>query len=244
MPRAGWCRECGEWVWVDPQGACQNGHSSECVGGIYDAEENLSGVEPGALDFGVGDFPSNLDRFNWGAFLLPLPWGVGFGAWTVVLLWMLMTTVPLTFAMIVGSFGEDALAANLLLVSLVGEVISGGIRLWIGASATRMLWAREQQRLKVVEGAKPRFGVSSYLARQAIWTRVGIGLTVLMIASLALLVFSTDPTVASMMEKQGITSQDAALSAFWLMAEAGLGLWLAAKMRQEGVVEPPPAQEM
>jgi hypothetical protein len=214
------------------------------VGGIYEAEENLPGVSPVSLDFGVGDFPRELDRFNWGAFLLPLPWGVGFGAWTVVLLWMLMATVPLLFATIVGSFGKEALAANLLLVTLVAEVISGGIRLWIGANATKMLWAREQQRLRLVEGAQPRFGVTRYLARQRTWTGVGIGLTVLMIASLGLLVFSTDPMVASMMEKQGITSQDAALSAFWLVAEAGLGLWLAAKMRQEDAVEPPPSREM
>ncbi|PKM06151.1 MAG: hypothetical protein CVV17_02490, partial [Gammaproteobacteria bacterium HGW-Gammaproteobacteria-7] len=167
MPQAGWCRECGEWVWVDPEGACQNGHGSECVGGIYDAEEKLPGIESiEQPDFGVGELPIELHAFNWGAFLLPLPWGVGFGVWSVVLLWSLMALVPLVLVVIVGTLGEDVLASNLIAVGIVAQVIASAIRLWIGSNATTLLWRREHLRLKLIESARPRFSVAKYVARQ------------------------------------------------------------------------------
>jgi hypothetical protein len=231
-------------VWVDADGACQNGHDAECVGGIYDAEEKLPSIEPVTPDFGSGEFPPPLDQFNWAAFLLPLPWGVAFGAWSVVALWVLMVTGPLAVAFLVLSFGEEVLEANALLVGLVGEFISGAIRLWIGANATRLLWTREQLRMQMVEGSKPRFGVSRYLARQKTWTYVGIWLTVIMLVGVGVIAFSTDPQLAAIMEAQRVRSDDALLSGFFLLAEIGLGLWLAAKMRAENSGVRPPSQEM
>jgi hypothetical protein len=243
MPQAGWCRECGEWVWVDPEGACQNGHDPECVGGIYDAEEKLPGVESIEPDFGVGDMPVELSGFNWGAFLLPLPWGVGFGVWSVVLLWTLMALVPLVLVVIVGAFGEDVLASNLVAVGIVAQVIASGIRLWIGANATTLLWRREHLRLELIENARPRFSVAKFVARQRTWARVGVWLTVFLLVGLGILVFATDPQIVQVREQQGLTPQDAGLSAFWLVAQIGLGLWLAAAMRKESVAPTPQPPE-
>jgi hypothetical protein len=231
-------------VWVDPEGACQNGHGPECVGGIYDAEEKLPSVEPVEADFGEGDLPIGLHRFNWGAFLLPLPWGVGFGAWSVVTLWMLMTMVPIGLSVIVGSFGQDVFTANILTIGIVSEVISGGIRLWIGANANRLLWVREHMRLKFVEGSHPRFSIAKYLGRQRMWTHIGIWLTGFILMSLAFVGLSSDPIILQAREQWNIGPRDAALSAFWLVAEAGLGLWLAGKMRDERTVQLPPTQEV
>lgn|GEM_PF-3456236 len=37
MPRAAWCSQCGAFVWVRPDGSCQNGHGPESLTGTYDA---------------------------------------------------------------------------------------------------------------------------------------------------------------------------------------------------------------
>ena len=31
MPLAGWCRECGDWVWVQDDGGCPAGHAADSV---------------------------------------------------------------------------------------------------------------------------------------------------------------------------------------------------------------------
>ena len=233
MPRAGWCRECGEWVWVDEAGGCQNGHGPECIGGVYEAEEKLPGIEPAEPGFGAGELPHDLNRFNWGAFFMPLFWSVGFGAWSVLWLWMIMATSPIVIVAIVGSFGEDVLAQNLLLVTVIAEVVAGAIRLWIGANANRLLWTRERLRLEFVEGARPRFSAVKFAARQRTWASVGVWFTLARLAGLALLAFSPEPLVAEALERQGATAQDVLLSGFWLLAEIALAWWLAGAMRRD-----------
>jgi len=37
VPRAAWCSQCGAFVWVRPDGSCQNGHGPEYLAGTYDA---------------------------------------------------------------------------------------------------------------------------------------------------------------------------------------------------------------
>ncbi len=251
MPKAGWCRECGEWIWVDPEGGCQNGHGSECVGGIYDAEEkptmstnsNIDDPAP-AFDFGVGDFPRSLDRFSWAAFLLPLPWAVGYGAWSVLTLWTLMALIPFVLVALVGSFGEEAVAANIMAINIVSEVAGGAIRLWIGANATRMLWTRERLRVEMIESAQPRFSITKYVSRQRVWVWVGVMITALSVAGLVLIAFSSDPVVVQFRDQASLEPRDAVLSGFWLIAQALLGLWLATKMREESAAPPltPPGE--
>lgn len=34
-PTAGFCSECGERVWLTPNGACSRGHDPECISGHY-----------------------------------------------------------------------------------------------------------------------------------------------------------------------------------------------------------------
>ena len=51
MPRAGWCRECGAWIWVDTADGCPSGHSPECVSDRYEAQP----VEPASVHDAVGD---------------------------------------------------------------------------------------------------------------------------------------------------------------------------------------------
>jgi hypothetical protein len=239
MPQAGWCRECRDWVWVDKDGGCRNGHDASCVGGIYETSEVPGAAVAVTEQFGVGEMPPELDRFNWGAFLLPLPWGVWYTLWPVVSLWMVMALTPLVLALLVSLTGEEQLVSSALGITIVSEVIGGVIRLWIGVSATRMLWARESLRLRVVERAQPRLSSDRYRSRQKKWTIAGIVVNVLGLAGLALLTFSNNPSTVQLRTQQGIRPLDAGLSAFWLVVEVGLALWLASRMQTERAADDP-----
>jgi hypothetical protein len=48
MSSAGYCSACGRNVWLAADGSCQNGHGSECVSGVYDAE-NPASVETAVI---------------------------------------------------------------------------------------------------------------------------------------------------------------------------------------------------
>jgi len=234
MPRAGWCRECGEWVWVDEDGGCQNGHGPECVGGVYDASpQELGEPLPMQRGFGGGDMPPELNRFNWGALLLPSIWGITFGVWPVVSLWLLSFMTPFVLVSLVGLAGQDAVDSAAVGITVISQVIGAVISLYIGANATRMLWRKEQVRLEFVEDSQPRFSVERYLARQRLWVGFGIALTLFSVAGLAIIGLGTGEAADQVRAQLGITQIDAAGAFVWLAAEIGLGLWLAAQMRKE-----------
>lgn len=233
MPRAGWCRECGEWIWVDEEGACQHGHDADCVTGIHEAS-------PMSRDRGLGegDLPAELKRFNWGAFLLTFFWALAYGAWPVMTLWLIGTMTPLVLLIFVGAGGESAIAASGVGITVISEIVSGIIRIYIGANANRMLWNRERLRLEVVEGARPRISVPAFLKRQRVWVWVGAVLMAVSALSVAVIGFLGGADGAALREQVGVSQLDAQFSLVWIAAEIVLGLWLAAKMRQESLGQP------
>jgi hypothetical protein len=220
MPLAGWCRECGEWVWVDEDGQCQHGHGAGCLQDIHEQQD------PDEADrgFGVGSMPAELHRFNWGAFFVPIAWGVVHGAWPVVAVWAAAALIPVAIA---GIFGADgSLFGNLVLTTVAAEISSGVVRLWCGVNANRVLWRREAVRIESLEGASPRFFLKRYLKRQQQWT---VWSAVLVGVSFVVAV----PFAAQLWADYGLTYIGAALPAVWLGAEIFLGLWLDASMKSE-----------
>lgn len=250
MPRAGWCRECGEWVWVDADDACQHGHDADCVERVYEASPSapdggptedrrppaapLSVETPRSQGFGDGEMPESLARFNWGAFLLPLFWGAVYGVWPVVGGWAMTLLVPPLLLSLM-SAGSSEVAPNALLVAaVVGEVLAGALRLWAGFSANRMVWLREARRLELVEDAQPRFSVVRYQLRQRLWVFAGVVLLLMSLAGSAIIGLATGPAADSAREQLRLTPLDAAMSTVFLIGEIVLALWLAGKMREEG----------
>jgi hypothetical protein len=220
MPRAGWCRECGEWVWVDGEDACQYGHGPECLEDVHEQAEQVHRDRP----FGVGEFPRELSRFNWGAFLLPIAWGVVYGAWPVVAVWAAAALLPLVIAMMLGE--AAVLLQNVILVTVVAEIASGLARLWSGVNANRVLWKRDAMRLEVSEKAKPRFTMERFRTRQrqwVIWSAALVGVT--SAASI--------PLAASVWADYELTYVGAVMPILWLGAEVLLGVWLDTRMRSE-----------
>lgn len=238
MPRAGWCRECGEWIWVDEEGACQHGHGPECVGGIYDADPRSP-----ERSVGEGEMPPSFNRFNWGAFLLPFFWGTAYGVWPVVSFWLLALITPYILFIIAGTGGDSSIQASVVGITVVSEVVGGAVRIYIGANANRLLWAREKLRLEVVEGSLPRVVIGRFLARQRVWMWVGWVLTALSLVAVGIIGFANGELGVTVRENLGVTRLDAAVSVVWLAAEVILGMWLASKMRAEGDSAPSDAAE-
>lgn len=227
MPQAGWCRECGEWVWVDEEGACQHGHGSECVDAVHDQE---TPVEPELDYLGVGAPSPALRRFNWGAFLLPLIWGAVYGSWQILGVWMLALISPLFVGALMGTGQERVTATAVVGVTVVSEVLAGLARLWAGLNANRLVWAREAMRLEYVPDSTPRITVERFVSRQRVWTIWGA----IIMGTSALV---TVPFTARVWSEYGLTYVGAVMPLVWLAMEVGLGLWLDSRLRAEPVVD-------
>lgn len=229
MPRAGWCRECDEWVWLSEDGGCQNGHDADCIENAYEAqpEQRPRGV-------GEGDMPASFNRFNWGAFLLPAFWGLAYGSWSLVGLWMLALLTPSILALLLGG-GEAQLAENTVSIVVISEFVAGAMRLYIGSVANGVFWRRENLRLKVIEGSTPRLSIDRFLGGQRTWTIVGAVVMALSFASALFVAMAGGDTAAELRSQLGITQVDAIASIVWLVAEVLLGWWLSGKMREDSL---------
>jgi len=235
MPRAGWCRECGEWIWVDEDGSCQNGHGPECVGGIYEAKPQQPAASPEA-SFGVGEMPADLYRFSWAAFTLPFFWAITYGVWPIILWWCVSLLVPVILTSAMGFDPKTGTASALIFITVISEAINGIIRLWAGANGNTLLWRREALRLSALPGAAPRFSVARFKARQRIW--VIVGWVVLVSALIAAIVVNYVNW-----SEYGLGIGGAIEPLVFMGAEVWLGVWLSLKMVEERPGVPGPAEE-
>lgn len=102
--RAGYCTECGLDVWLREDGGCISGHESFRI-----------------LDDWEVPLPTELDKFNWGAFFFPILWPLSKGpiAWAGILF---------------------ALSSVLLLLGPLYFVADFLLRVWYGRNANLLLW--------------------------------------------------------------------------------------------------------
>lgn len=239
MPRAGWCRECGAWIWVDTTDGCPSGHAPECVTNHYDAQP----VEPASVHDGVGDGEPSAQmlRFNWGAFFMPGLWALVYGVWPLVGLWLAAVTLPLLLGFSVGLVvalqGATLSLGALIGVTLTADVFAALCRLWAGANANRLYWKREAARLAANPAAVPATSVTRFLGRQAkwlVWGAVGA------VVSTAV----TIPAAMASWRPYGLAGAAVAEPVVWLLAEIALGLWLAGRMRLEHPATPSVADKV
>lgn len=233
MSRTGWCRECGAWIDVEPDGRCPRGHGAECVDAVH-AEAGGFGDGGSAQGFGVGEMPAIAKRFNWGAFFLTPLWGIANGSSAVVSWWLATLFITLGIS---SMLTPTSSAAAIAIASSVAAVSEIGIRLWVGMNANRWVWQRERMRLTVLEGTQPRFTVGTFLGRQLKWLVAGAVLTVFSVLGLAVLGLATTPEAVQMRTTFGITSTQIVASGVWTLAEVVLAVWLSRQMRREQ--EPP-----
>ncbi len=239
MPLAGWCRECGEWVWVDSEGACQHGHGPEHVESIHEqadpTEERPAawGKAPNTAGdqsdrpFGVGELPRELYRFNWGAFFVPFFWGIIYRSWPVLMAWFIGVSSPLVLFSIFGIVDKVPPIASLVGATVLAEIVSGLSRIWAGTVATGSLWKREAIRLEYLTSSQPRFSAEHFAMRQRQWGWWGAGL-------LAVGAFASIPIGAATWKPYGLMYVGSVMPLMWLAAEVMLALWLDTRMRQQG----------
>ena len=136
MPQAGWCKECGEWIWVDEQGACQHGHGPECVESVHEQDEP---VEPELRYFGVGEPPAVAAALQLGRVLPAALLGRG----VRLLADPRRVDARLLSPLLVGSLlgtGQEVVATTAVVgVTVIAEVVAGVARLWAGLNANRLV---------------------------------------------------------------------------------------------------------
>jgi hypothetical protein len=188
------------------------------------------GLDAPARGFGAGEFPLELDRFNWAAFLLPLFWAVAYGAWPIAGWWLATLVLPLFLASLIGLDSATTPLSTIIAMSAISEVASGAVRLWAGSMANRLAWRREQMRLTYVDGAKPRFTDRWFAGRQRLWAIVGW-------MAIGVAAVGTSFVNAVAWKEYGMPQVGYAEPFVWLVGEIALALWLARAMRRDA--EPP-----
>lgn len=191
--------------------------------------------------FGAGDMPREAYRFNWGAFFLTPLWAIAHASAATIGWWMVGILATITIA---SMLTPTSAVATIAIAGSMASVIEIAVRLWVGVNANAWLWKRERARLEIIEGSQPRFTLAAYQIRQLRWMVAGAIITVLSMAGLAVLYWSSAPDVVTVREQFGVTRVQVATSALWTFAEVVFAAWLAAQMRREhaeGAVGAPPA---
>lgn len=221
MPRAGWCRECRRWVWVNENDECQFGHSADCVESVHEVEQAPQ------RKVGDGDFPAELDRFNWGAYLLPVVWGAVYGVWPLIGAWGLALLSSMFLYGLVPAVNEVPEVRGFIMASIGVSMVVSAVRLWAGYRANRLMWKRNvivAQLSETLSARRPT--LQRFEERQIMWAR--IGWIVLIAGTVAMM-----PVVYEAWEPYGLGAVGVAREIVWLIAEVGAAWWLAIKMREE-----------
>jgi len=121
--------------------------------------------------YGMGEFPRELERLNWGTLFLPGFWSLFYGIWrwwvVTMAVWVGSFFLGLGLRFVAGpNFGAPGWA--LAVVALVA--VPWVFRLWLAANANRALWLHEARRLG--REGEPNT-VEAVVARQRTWAWVG-----------------------------------------------------------------------
>ena len=178
--------------------------------------------------FGLGPYPEkSLEFFNWGAFAQPLFWGVVYGVWPVVIGSLVAEMIPYIILIALPKMYADSLSVTFALTAL-SQVLVGGVRIWSGMRANRLVWARESLLISLVKGGKPRWSCGRFLSRQRIWAQWGLALYALAAVASAFVNYEV------LIERgQSIAMYAAAQAIFWLIAVSAAAVWIS---RQSDIV--------
>jgi len=167
-------------------------------------------------------------RFNWGAFCLPVLWGVAHSVWPFVALWLGVSLLPLlasAFGLLMDGNGTVSVPA-LVGVTVVSDALLGFVRIWAGGNANKLYWERETRRLSADPAAEPKSDIGLYSARQRTWMLWGV-------AALGAGMAMTVAANYVQLKPYGLQWAFIGEAAVFLVAEVALGLWFAQQMRSE-----------
>lgn len=186
--------------------------------------------------FGSGELPRELNRFSWGAFLLPFFWGVVYRSWPVLTAWLLTLVGPSLILVAFGAGGENVEFGLYSAAYITAQVFVAIVELWVGANAYRLLWKRDAVLMELVS-IKPRFTLERFLRRQRTWSIAGWSTTLIGVVSLIMFVdlLTAEQRLEAfgVWERYDITEIGILVSVAWLVAKVVAAFWLDYSMRAE-----------
>jgi hypothetical protein len=226
------------------------GHGPDCIVHEYDAEpmddadsptlpadiEQAGAAEiaehPVMAGVGEGPIPPTMVRFNWGAFMIPSVWSIVYGVWPVLIAWIGGAFVlPLLVAMLAGIMSPTSDPKSIpvgwfLSIFLFSDAAASFVRLWSGARANELYWARESRRLSASPGLAPKVSVEKFQRRQTVWAAWGaVGL----VAAVAV----SATSYYSVGEPYGLQWAMVAEPLVFIAAQIVLAVWLSRTMREQ-----------
>lgn len=192
--------------------------------------------------FGQGALPTELNGFSWGAFLLPLFWGVAYRSWPVLIAWLVTLLSPSLIIVAFGAATDDVVIGLYAAAYITAQVFIAIVELWIGANAYRLLWRRDSIMIELAS-AKPRFTLERFLRRQRTWAIAGWAFTVIgvtgLFAFVDMLTAQQRLDAFGPWERYNITDVGILVSVGFLVAKVIAAFWLDRSMRAEkpGVVD-------
>jgi hypothetical protein len=132
-------------------------------------------VEPTGSRLGDGEFPSELDRVNFGAFLLAFLWAPVHRLWAWFGVFVVLEALESVMALSAPGFLGGLLEQPVVTVGF--RIAYWTVTVAFALQANRLVWAKERKRAAWTEdepGQKARFLVSKYVSNERVWTLVGL----------------------------------------------------------------------
>jgi len=176
--------------------------------------------------YGKGDYPEKLfDFFNWGAFAIPLVWGIVHGVWSFV--WLsFMGNFLGAFLLMQVSESPTATPGMYFGALVIGQLIQGAIRLWIGMRANQTYWnlvSSGRARGFGFGMANKEMSIKQYLVKQRQWAL--IGMSVMVFATLLMIFYNY--LTSDIAETAGTLFSTVGQDLIWFVAVLSAAYYLA-----------------
>ena len=127
-------------------------------------------TEPSGLRLGEGEFPPELDRVNFGAFLLAVFWAPLHRLWAWFGVFVVLEALESALAMSMLPFFEQTA------VMVAFRIVYWTVTVAFALRANRLVWTEERKRAVRRIGSVTRRPslVSRYASNQRVWTYVGL----------------------------------------------------------------------
>jgi hypothetical protein len=178
-------------------------------------------AEPTGLRLGEGEFPPELDRVNFGAFLLGVLWAPFHRLWGWFAVFVVLEALESAMGLSSPRFLGGVFARPVTMVAF--RIVYWTVTVAFALRANRLVWTEECKRGARTDGAPVRgrpFLVSRYVSNQRVWTLVG--LILLAVTPLSLLVGPVNSIPGAVADVVVTVGTQAILLA---------GLWLYDRMR-------------
>lgn len=130
---------------------------------------------PISTRLGEGDFPPELDRVNFGAFLLAFLWAPFHRLWGWFAAFAALETLESAIGLSTPTFLGGVLRQPVVMAGF--RIVYWSVTVVFALRANRLVWAEERRRAARARGGsvpKPPSAVSRYASNERVWALVGV----------------------------------------------------------------------